>query len=203
MDDRPDVIVLAGPNGAGKSTLATALFGGASPVRHYVNADTIARGLSEFHSEEMACEAGRIMLAHLKALAERKATFAFETTLATRGFAPWLGQLRQSGYFFQLFFLWLPFADMAVQRVRDRVKLGGHSVPEETVRRRYQRGISNFFKLYRPIADEWRVYDNAQPSRPVIIAEGGGTIEQIIVKGSWDEFQRTGRLTDAEHDQRD
>jgi predicted ABC-type ATPase len=151
----------------------------------------------------MAFEAGRMMLAHLKALAEQKATFAFETTLAARGLAPWLGQLRREGYNFQLFFLWLPFADMAVQRVRDRVKLGGHNIPEDTIRRRYLRGIANFFKLYRPIADVWRVYDNSQPSRPVIIAEGGGTIEQIIVRGSWDEFQRTGRLTDAGHNQRD
>jgi predicted ABC-type ATPase len=85
--DRPQVVILAGPNGAGKSTLSRELFGGESQVRHYVNADTIARGLSEFHSEEMAFEAGRIMLAHLKDLARKRDSFAFETTLASRAFA--------------------------------------------------------------------------------------------------------------------
>lgn len=192
MSDRPNVIILAGPNGAGKSTLSTALFGGDSLVRHYVNADTIARGLSAFHADDMALEAGRIMLAHLKELGRQKTSFGFETTLATRGLAPWVAELKAAGYCFRLFFLWLPSADMAVQRVRERVRLGGHSVPEETIRRRYQRGIRNFFDLYHALAEEWHVYDNSHPGSPVLIAEGNGTIARSMVAPSWQAFQRTG-----------
>ncbi len=203
MSEQPNVIILAGPNGAGKSTLSRRLFGRESQVRHYVNADTIARGLSEFHSEEMAFEAGRVMLAHLKELAERRQSFAFETTLATRGFAPWVRQLKTTGYRFQLFYLWLPSADMAVRRVGDRVKLGGHHVPEDTIRRRYVRGIGNFFRLYRPLADEWTVYDNSHPNDPTPIAEGHGTIETVAIVQSWEEFQRIGSLSDEKRGERD
>jgi predicted ABC-type ATPase len=201
MDNAIHVMILAGPNGAGKSTMAKRLFANATPVRHYVNADTIAKGLSEFHSEDMAFEAGRIMLAHIKNLATQRVNFAFETTLATRGFAPWLRKLKEDeGYRFHLFYLWLPTADMAVNRVSDRVRLGGHHVPEDTIRRRYQRGIANFFGLYRPLADEWKVYDNARPDIPVLVAKGAGTITEVIAEESWREFQRIGSVADAEPD---
>lgn len=203
MAEQPTVMILAGPNGAGKSTLSSALFGDAGPIRHYVNADTIARGLSAFHSEEMAFEAGRIMLDHLKALASSRASFAFETTLATRAFATWIRQLKSAGYGFELFFLWLPSADMAINRVSDRVKQGGHHVDDETVRRRYHRGISNFFRLYRPLADQWKVFDNSQPSSPILIAEGNGTMERVLVAETWGAFQRAGSKTDDARSERD
>src|SRR5262245_11973321 len=107
------VLVLAGPNGAGKSTISENLLSGVFGVPHFVNADTIARGLSAFRSEDMAIKAGRVMLDHLKELAERQESFAFETTLASRTFAPWLKSLRENGYLFHLFFVWLPSAEMA------------------------------------------------------------------------------------------
>src|SRR5208282_502791 len=116
---------------------------------------------------------------HLKELAQRRQSFAFETTLATRSFAPWIRQLKQTGFRFQLLYLWLPSADMAVQRVSDRVKLGGHHVPEDTIRRRYRRGIGNFFRLYRPLADEWKVFDNSHPGQPALIAEGDSIMERV------------------------
>lgn len=198
MSNQPHIMILAGPNGAGKSTMSTHLFSGETPVRHYVNADTIAKGLSAFRSEEMAFEAGRIMLAHLRDLAQHRASFAFETTLATRAFAPWLRQLKDDGYRFHLFFLWLPSADTAVSRVLDRVRLGGHHVPEETVRRRYQRGIANFFTLYQPMADEWRVYDNSHADQRVLIAKGAGTMGEVLVPQSWVDFRRIGSAGDED-----
>lgn len=136
----PNVVVLAGPNGAGKSTLAEPLLAETLGIRHFVNADTLARGLSAFHAEDMAIKAGKIMLEHLHDLAERRVNFAFETTLASRTFAPWIAGLKASGYQFHLFYVWVPSAEVSVQRVLGRVMMGGHGVPEETIRRRYQRG---------------------------------------------------------------
>ena len=75
------------------------------------------------------------------------------------------------GYEFHLIFLWLPSPDIAVQRVAQRVRLGGHHVPEETVRRRYRSGLRNFFELYRPLASTWRMYDNST-ERLRLIASG-------------------------------
>jgi len=170
-DPRPSVVILAGPNGAGKSTAAPALLHGTLAVNEFVNADVIARGLSAFDPDSAAIAAGRVMLARLRELAGQRVSFAFETTLASRTFAPWLRGLRASGYHVQLVFLWLPSADFAVERVADRVRAGGHNVPEETVRRRYRAGLRNFFNLYKPLASAWRLYDTSSPD-PRLVAEG-------------------------------
>jgi predicted ABC-type ATPase len=149
---RPHVFVIAGPNGAGKSTAAPALLRDLLGVAEYVNADLIAQGLSAFDPQSVAFQAGRVMLGRLRQLAARRRHFAFETTLATRGYLPWLRTLRADGFAFDLAFLWLPSPEMAVARVAERVCRGGHDVPEAVIRRRYARGLQNFFRLYRPRA---------------------------------------------------
>lgn len=170
---RPHLVVLAGPNGAGKSTAAPAVLRGQLGVLEFVNADTIARGLSAFSPERAAIEAGRIMLTRLRQLASQGQSFAFETTLASRTFAPQIRDWMQRGYAFHLIFLWLPSAGFARARVQERVRLGGHDVPEVTVRRRYHRGLRNFFVLYQPLATTWRFYDNSG-RRPRLLARGEG-----------------------------
>jgi predicted ABC-type ATPase len=135
-DKHPGVIVLAGPNGSGKSTSAPSLLKGMLGVTEFVNADVIARGLSGFAPMGAALEASRIMLQRLHDLAGTRTSFAFETTLASKSLAPWLSQLIVEGYDFHLLFLWLPSPEAAIARVRERVQLGGHEVPEDTVRRR-------------------------------------------------------------------
>lgn len=113
------------------------------------------------------------MIDRLRSLAERRVDFAFETTLASRSFASWLGSLTQTGYSFHLVFLWPPSAEAALARVAARVSLGRHDVPEDIVRRRYNRGLINYFDHYQPIATTWRMYDNSTPS-PRLIARGRG-----------------------------
>jgi predicted ABC-type ATPase len=110
------------------------------------------------------------MLTRLHELAEQRVSFAFETTLASRSFAPWLRELRAAGYEIHLLFLWLPSADFALDRVAERVRSGGHNVPAEAVRRRHRVGLRNFFRLYEPLLSGWVVYDNSGP-KPRLIAE--------------------------------
>jgi len=179
-EKNPHVIVIAGPNGAGKSTTAPMLLKGTLGVTEFVNADVIAQGLSAFQPERAAFHAGRVMLERLHYLAKERVDFAFETTLASRSFAPWIAKLKQSGYTFHLVFLWLPSTDFAVARVAERVRMGGHDVPEETIRRRYNKGIENFFRLYRPLSVTWRLYDNSEPSWPRIVADGRGDANETI-----------------------
>ncbi len=147
-DSSPNVVVVAGPNGSGKSTAAPSLLRDYLGLTEFVNADVIAQGLAGFHAEAVAIQAGRIMRARLRELASQRIDFAFETTLASRSFAPWLRELRDSGYRVHLLFLWLSSPELAISRVSTRVQQGGHHVPEETVRRRYHRGLQNFFTLY-------------------------------------------------------
>ena len=166
----PHLIIIAGPNGAGKSTTAPALLQGALGVTEFVNADVIAQGLSAFNPERAAFHAGRVMLERMQQLAREHENFAFETTLASRTFAHWIVSLKQTGYAFHLLFLWLPSPEFAIARVAERVRMGGHNVPEETIERRYHAGLKNFFNLYRPLADSWYFYDNSQGGDPILLA---------------------------------
>ena len=166
----PLVVVLAGPNGAGKSTSAAHLLRGALTVDDFVNADTIAQGLSAYRPESVAVAAGRVMLDRLRFLARERRDFAFETTLAGRGHARWVQDLRAGGYRAHLIFLALHAADLAVARVAERVRQGGHDVPETVVRRRFVAGLRNFFDVYRSIVDGWHMYDNSTVTGPQLIA---------------------------------
>jgi predicted ABC-type ATPase len=193
---RPLVIVIAGPNGAGKSTTAPSLLRDTLQVSEFVNADTIAGGLSAFRPDSVAIAAGRAMLERIRQLAEARADFAFETTLASRSFAPWLARLKRNGYHVHVLFLWLESADLAVNRVAARVRLGGHDVPEGTVRRRYQRGLRNLFGLYLPLADSWQVFDNSRAERPQLVASGRRDgAEQVANAPLWQ------RITEAYREQ--
>ena len=186
----PNVIVLAGINGAGKTTASREVLANAFGILTFVNADVIAQGLSGFDPDAAAFEAGRIMLARMDALAAQRVDFAFETTLAARSYAGWLESLRQTGYGVHLLYYWLKSADLAVERVAARVRLGGHSVPEETIRRRYGRSIENLTKLYLPVATTWKVYDNNQEA-PRLVAHGGvGLGETIVDPAAWSAIKR-------------
>jgi predicted ABC-type ATPase len=186
----PYAVVLAGPNGAGKSTSASSILKDALGVDEFVNADIIARGLSGFEPERVAMAAGRIMLARLRELARQKSSFAFETTLASRSFAPWLAGLIQTGYQFHLVFLWLPSPDIAVARVAARVREGGHHVPEQTIRRRYEAGLRNLFSLYRPMATTWEIWDNSAERGPTPLASGAGsTTLNVSDQAAWERIK--------------
>lgn len=170
-EPRSSVVILAGPNGAGKSTAAPELLHATLAIDEFVNADVIARGLSAFAPETASMAAGRVMLTRLKELADARLSFAFETTLASRSFAPWLRELRASGYAVHIVFLWLSSPELAIQRVAERVAAGGHDVPEVTVHRRYAAGIRNFIRLYQPLASSWALFNASGPA-PVLVAEG-------------------------------
>jgi predicted ABC-type ATPase len=130
------------------------------------------------------------MLRRLRELEKDKRSFAFETTLASRSFAPWISQLIAQGWRFDLLFLWLPSENLAVARVQDRVRHGGHSVPEEVIRRRYRGGLRNFFRLYRPIATSWLMYDNSGDVLRLIAAGAGKSVQQVSDAAAWEQISR-------------
>jgi len=187
MAHMPLVVVLAGPNGAGKSTSAPYLLKNAFAVDEFVNADTIALGLSAYRPDTAAVTAGKIMLERLRALASMRRDFAFETTLSGRSHARWLRELQAAGYRTHLIFLSLPSADLAVARVADRVRRGGHDVPEAVVRRRFAAGLNNLFSVYMHVVDAWTIYDNADVVSPRLVASrafGGSTV--IADAAAWE-----------------
>lgn len=185
----PCVVLLGGANGSGKTTASRQLLQGALRVTEFVNADTIAQGLSGFAPADVGLQAGRVMLQRLRGLADQRQAFAFETTLASRTFAPWLGRLLRSGYDFHLVFLWLPSAEVAVARVRERVRKGGHDVPASIVRRRRRAGLTNFRDLYRPLATTWMALDGSDPALRLIARGAGPAVEQVAEPPKWDMIE--------------
>lgn len=191
VPQKPSVIVIAGPNGSGKSTSASSLLAGIADLEAFVNADEIAKGLAGFAPERAAVAAGRVMLDRLKELSSREVTFAFETTLASRAFAPWIADLLANGYDFHLIFLTLPSPDLSVARVAGRVHEGGHDIPEAVIRRRFEGSHRNFFVLYRPMATTWKMYDNASQNLALVAAGSASGTDVIADAPRWQALKRS------------
>jgi len=171
MTGAPKVIIIAGPNGAGKTTFAREFLPGEADCPVFVNADLIAAGLAPFSPDAAAIQAGKLMLRQIERHFLARESFAFETTLAGRS---WLRQIeawQREGYRVKLIFLKLNSPEEAIARVAQRVRQGGHAVPEATIRRRFASGLDNLYRYYVPVVDEWVVYDNSGET-PVLLEWG-------------------------------
>ncbi|MBN8821762.1 MULTISPECIES: zeta toxin family protein [unclassified Spirosoma] len=183
----PNLYILAGPNGAGKTTTAYTLLPEVLHVREFVNADEIARGLSPFNVEDVAFEAGRIMLNRIEQLMYQHVDFAIETTLSTRSYVQMIQRAKRTGYQVTLIFIYLSSAELAVSRVAKRVSMGGHHIPTDVVHRRYERALMNLFSLYLPICDFFLIVNNSG-EEPIEVAKGGilasETIQNLVLWNS-------------------
>ena len=176
MSQKPILYVVAGPNGAGKTTFAKRFLPEYAHCRNFINPDLIASGLSPFAPELARIEAGRLMLAKINQMAALKRTFAIETTLAGRSYLTMFKRLKARSYSMHLFYLWLPSVNMAIQRVADRVRQGGHNIPESDIRRRFSKSLPNLLQLYRPVFDSLHFFDNSGRIPQLIFEEWGSKI---------------------------
>jgi predicted ABC-type ATPase len=165
------IVISAGPNGAGKTTFALEFLPNEAGCPLFVNADLIAAGLSPFDPALAAVKAGRLMLQAIQEHARKGESFAFETTLAGLVYARRIPRWQAAGYHVTLIFLSLPSPEMAIARVHERVRRGGHNVPEQNIRRRFATGLRNFQNVYRELADAWSYYDNSG-NKPVLLDWG-------------------------------
>ena len=180
--DKPNVYVIAGPNGSGKTTFAKEYLPKFAKCLEFLNADLIAAGLSPFAPERENVRAGRILLTRIRELSQAGIDFGFETTLAGRNHAKQLYRMKSLGYRIVLIFLWLPDANLAVNRVASRVLQGGHNIPEVDIRRRFDSGLRNFFDLYQALADDWLLFDASQITPQLIALELTGNIELVDIE---------------------
>ena len=172
MQAQKKILIIAGPNGAGKTTFATEFLPHEAECPNFINADLIASGINPFRPEAASIQAGRVMIEMMRKYVEKGESFSFETTLSGRVYTRFIPQWQEMGYRIKLFFLKLPDPDFAIARVKQRVKEGGHDVPEEVVRRRFYTGFNQFETIYNNLVDEWALYDNSE-KRPILIREGG------------------------------
>lgn len=160
--------IIAGCNGAGKTTASFTILPEVLDCKEFINADEIAKGLSPFQPESVAMQAGRIMLARMDELLQKGETFAFETTLATKSYKQKIEWAQANGYEVTLLFFWLDSPNMAKKRVAQRVAEGGHSIPSETIERRYHNGITNLFAIYIDMVDICYIFDNSEGRKELI-----------------------------------
>ena len=168
MTDELKIIIIAGPNGAGKTTFAREFLPNEAGCPMFVNADLIAAGLAPFAPQSAAVQAGRVMLLELARHFSARQSFAFETTLSGRAYLRHIREWQAAGYRVKLIFLRLDNVDAAIARVAQRVRQGGHDIPEATIRRRFNAGYRNFADVYAPEVDAWALYNNSGP-QPVLL----------------------------------
>lgn len=165
-----ELIIVGGPNGAGKTTFAETYI--AHHEFLYLSADAIAKELSPDNPTNAQVEAGREFLHRLQETIAAGINCVVESTLSGRTFQNAIKFARTGGYTVRILYLWLDVVETSLERVRERVQKGGHDVPEVDVRRRFSRCNSNFWNLYRPLADHW------------ILMLNSGTLAQEIAVGT-------------------
>jgi predicted ABC-type ATPase len=184
---KPVVYVIGDPNGAGKTTFAREFLPSARVVE-FLNADLLAAGLSPLQPGAMAVRSARLLLGRWRELVARRRDFAFESTLSGRTYAGMLRAARAAGYEVRLCYLWLPDVGWSLRRVRQRVRKGGHDVPEVDLRRRFFPSLRNFLSLYLPLADETVLF-NAAGRPPRLIARWKGQTALLVDPGLYDHIQ--------------
>lgn len=182
-----NVYIIAGPNGAGKTTFAKEFLPDYAKCEHFVNADLIAQGLSPFSPRIAAMKADRLVLEQIHSLAEKNLDFAFETTLLGKSYISFLKNLKKKNYSIHLFFLRIPNAELALARIKERMADGDHDVPAADVRRRFNRGIYNFFKFYKSILDTFMLFDNSGATPRLIAEEKKGRLS-VMDKDLFDKI---------------
>lgn len=185
-----NLYIIAGCNGAGKTTASFTILPEIIDCQEFVNADEIAKGISPFQPEKVAFEAGRIMLNRINELIENGETFAFETTLATKSHIQKVRKAKQKGYNTMLLFFWLETIDLARERVRIRVKEGGHNIKPDVIKRRYIRGIKNLFDIFIPEVNGLLIIDNSSLEPELIAKKSEGNRLEVINQMKFKKIKR-------------
>ena len=177
-----NVYIIAGPNGSGKTTFAKTFLPKYAKCDRFINADLIAAGLSPFSPQQVAIKSGKLVLEQIKEYSNSGVDFGFETTMSGVTYLKYFKMLKEKGYSLNIFFLWIPSAQLAIARVRDRVVQGGHDVPVEDIKRRFERSVNKFFKEYRLLASKWILFNNAETVPKIIAKKQNAHIEVIDQK---------------------
>ena len=172
----PTLYIIAGPNGVGKTTFADRYLPDEAKQVEFVNADLIARGLSPYDPDSATVEAGRIALRRIRELIVQRRGFTWETTMSGKTAAGWLRKAGEAGYHRKVYFLWVREPEILIRRIRQRVAEGGHDIAEAVSRRRFLRTIQNFFAIYRPLVDAWKLFENDLLAPRLLAVEKGGRL---------------------------
>lgn len=165
--------IVAGPNGSGKTTFGESYLLRTKQNLVFLNPDLIASGIAPLDFEKASFQAGRVLIAEIKARILRGESFAFESTLSGRSWAHLLSEATSKGYKIVIYFLFLNSVEQNLKRIKRRVQLGGHNIPKQAVIRRQPRCFENFWSLYRPLADDWYIFNNSNKNPTLVLSKSG------------------------------
>lgn len=186
-----NLYIIAGCNGAGKTSASFTILPEIIECKEFVNADEIAKGISPFQPEKVSFEAGRIMLKRINELLNEDETFAFETTLSTKSYKNKILSARENGYTVTLLFFWLNNVELAKERVKTRVKEGGHNIPNLVIERRYKKGIKNLFNIYMDIVNGALIFDNSYGKHELIAQKIENEDIEILNKEKYSKLNKS------------
>ena len=189
-DQGKNIFILGGPNGAGKTTAAKVLLPLRLGVDGFLNADEIAREMSPGNVDAVAFAAGRELIERMRRMVSEGRDFAFETTCSGKSYLRLLQDCRNSGWRISLIYLWMPSPEYSIARVAHRVSHGGHSIPEEVIRRRYVSGLWNMRHLYLPLADDATIYDNRDRALRIIARRAPNAPLRVVDEELWSKIER-------------
>ena len=169
----PILTILAGPNGSGKSTLTSQLnFEGRANL---LDPDAIARRMDPADPSRVALAAGRETIRRTREYLKNAQSFGIETTLSGGGYLETMKAARTKGFFIRLVYICVGNPEKNIQRVRQRLAQGGHDVPDEDVRRRYERSLSNLPEALTLANEAW-LYDNSGDAPRMVMESRDGII---------------------------
>jgi predicted ABC-type ATPase len=183
--NKPELIVVGGANGSGKTTFALEYAHHAQIP--YLGADELARQIAPDNLAAAQLEAGRQFFDILERVIDQRQSIIVETTLSGRGFQNWMRLAQNSGYSITLFYLYVDSPELCILRVSERVRKGGHHVPASDIRRRFNRSLTNFWNIYRQMADNWVLVYNEESSF-VDVAIGSKAMSSVRSQKLFQQF---------------